>query len=590
MSAANTPATRAARTSIRVRKRPTASLSPGSPLLSSTTITIPSSAATTTTPCRGQITRELSSVSATSSPYISPNAFPPLRGQLSSPEITSLSQYHSSQPFSRPRLDRTIIHVLTPTPNTARRFSAVPSMQKSTNCKKSGWRLPKISKHVVILGDSNVSKITESRERDIQVESYPGAKIRNLEQMMIHPAETDGTHPEIVILSVGINDVANKPGVTTIRNLRRVAVRAGKCFPHSVFAIPEINCSDRLPMVEQDHIMSTSKSLLDIRSISATLDKLRRTGYISKKQLENLEPPNTPRPRLLYLLPKIHKAKAKWPQHQMPPGRPIISVCNSESYKIAEYIDHCLVPFAVTHDSYIKNTTDFIDKVIGIEIPRDALLFSMDVESFYTNIDNNSGIKAIKQTFLRKPDFDRPDVDILVLLKISLEHNDFLFDSNWNLQIFGIAMGKRFAPNYANLFMAEWGKQALRKCKILPLFYLRYLDDIFGIWTLGDDEYRVFLDTLNIHQNCVKLTSVTSKQSTDFLDTTIFKGNALIRMDTLTARFILNQQIQINYCTKTSSIPNIPSLVYSSCNYYDFTGYATINQTLWKPFKYFSIV
>ena len=45
----------------------------------------------------------------------------------------------------RPRLDRTIIHRLTPTPNTARRFSTVPSVHKSTNCKKSGWRLPKIS-------------------------------------------------------------------------------------------------------------------------------------------------------------------------------------------------------------------------------------------------------------------------------------------------------------------------------------------------------------------------------------------------------------------------------------------------------------
>ena len=104
---------------------------------------------------------------------------------------------------------------------------------------------------------------------------------------------------------------------------------------------------------------------------------------------------------------------------------------NSESYKIAEYIDHLfLAPLAVTHDSYVKNTTDFIDRVTGIEIPRDALLFSMDVESLYTNIDNNSGIEAVKQAFLRNPDFDRLDVDILELLKISLEHNDFVFASN----------------------------------------------------------------------------------------------------------------------------------------------------------------
>ena len=72
--------------------------------------------------------------------------------------------------------------------------------------------------------------------------------------------------------------------------------------------------------------------------------------------------------------------------------------------------------------------------------------------------------------------------------------------------------------------MAEWEKQALRQCNKLPLIYLRYLDDMFGIWSHGDGEYQVFLDILNSHQNCVKLTLVTSKQSADFLDTTISKG------------------------------------------------------------------
>ena len=166
---------------------------------------------------------------------------------------------------------------------------------------------------------------------------------------------------------------------------------------------------------------------------------------------------------------------------------------------------------AVTYDSYVKNTTDFIEKVTGIEIPKDALLFSMDEENLYTNIDNNSGIEAVKQAFLRNPDFDRPDVDILELLKHFYSHPTGTFKS-------------RFAPNYANVFMAELEKQALRKCNKLPLIYLRYLDDIFGIWTHGDAEYRVFLDILNSHQNCVKLTSVTSIKSIDFLDTTIFKG------------------------------------------------------------------
>ena len=130
-------------------------------------------------------------------------------------------------------------------------------------------------------------------------------------------------------------------------------------------------------------------------------------------------------------------------------------------------------------------------------------------------------------------------------------------------------MGKRFAPNYANLFMAEWEKQALRKLMNI---------------------YRVFLDILNSHQNCIKLTSVTSKQSIDFVDTTIFKGKRFNSNGHLDSKFYFKPTDTHQLLYKDSFLPNIPSLVYSSRNYYDFTGHATINQTLRKPFKYFSIV
>ena len=70
----------------------------------------------------------------------------------------------------------------------------------------------------------------------------------------------------------------HEPGVTTIPNWRGMAVRAGKCFAHSIVAIPEIYCSDRLPMVEQEQIMSTSKSLLDIRGI-VVIPKLEESSF-----------------------------------------------------------------------------------------------------------------------------------------------------------------------------------------------------------------------------------------------------------------------------------------------------------------------
>ena len=47
----------------------------------------------------------------------------------------------------------------------------------------------------------------------------------------------------------------------------------------------------------------------------------------------------------------------------MPPGRPIISDCDSESYKVAEYIDNFLQKISQKHPSYIKDTYDFLSKL-----------------------------------------------------------------------------------------------------------------------------------------------------------------------------------------------------------------------------------
>ncbi|PWA28401.1 hypothetical protein CCH79_00015972, partial [Gambusia affinis] len=85
--------------------------------------------------------------------------------------------------------------------------------------------------------------------------------------------------------------------------------------------------------------------------------------------------------------PKIHKEPEKWSKpHEIHPGRPIVSNCGSETYYTAEFIDHHLHPLSIRHQSYIKDTYDFIK---------------------------------------------------------------------------GTAMGKKFTPAYANIFMAKWEAGAL---------------------------------------------------------------------------------------------------------------------------------
>ena len=261
--------------------------------------------------------------------------------------------------------------------------------------------------------------------------------------------------------------------------------------------------------------------------IQEILTKLKNENFINNKQLKYLSPEENCRERRLYLLPKIHKSMDKWTKpDKMPPGRPIISDCGSESYKISEYIDFYLHPLATDHPAYLKDTQDFLTKIRNLHIPQNSMLITMDVDSLYTNIDNNSGLSAVKEKLNQSQDTKVPKQYLLELLEISLTKNDFEFNGEYFLQTWGTAMGKKFAPNYANIFMAKWESEALIKCPQKPMVYLRYLDDIFIIWEHGEDNFWKFYDILNSHAKSIKLKATINQNSIDFLDVTVFKGPA----------------------------------------------------------------
>ncbi|KAL6477212.1 hypothetical protein MHYP_G00130470 [Metynnis hypsauchen] len=130
--------------------------------------------------------------------------------------------------------------------------------------------------------------------------------------------------------------------------------------------------------------------------VRTILTQLREGGHINKKQETYLIGPDNPRQRFFYLLPKIHKSPESWSvPYEMPPGRPIVSDCGSETYATAEYIEHFLNPISTRHPSYIKDTYDFIDKIKNITLPQECLLFTIDIDSLYTNIETH-GVQSLR--------------------------------------------------------------------------------------------------------------------------------------------------------------------------------------------------
>lgn len=181
---------------------------------------------------------------------------------------------------------------------------------------------------------------------------------------------------------------------------------------------------------------------------------------ITAKQRDFLYGPNDLREKPFYLLPKIHKDPATWTvPDAVPPGRPIVSDCNSATYNVSLYIDSFLGPLSTRDRSYLKDTYHFLDIIRSLNLPLDTCLFTLDVDSLYTNIVTDTGLKTVRTIFDCYPDRLRPDSDILKLLEICLKGNDFIFDDKHYLQVQGTAMGHRYGPSYANLYMSGSGRE-----------------------------------------------------------------------------------------------------------------------------------
>lgn len=82
---------------------------------------------------------------------------------------------------------------------------------------------------------------------------------------------------------------------------------------------------------------------------------------------------------------------------------------------------------------------------------------------------------------------------MLKLLEINFTRNDFEFNGEHFLQICGTAMGKKFAPSYANINMAAWEAGLLQELIVKPTLYFRYLDDVFGVWSHSIETFNQFI-------------------------------------------------------------------------------------------------
>ncbi len=73
---------------------------------------------------------------------------------------------------------------------------------------------------------------------------------------------------------------------------------------------------------------------------------------------------------------------------------------------------------------------DFLNKLKTVTASSKALLVTLDVQNMYPSIPTVPGVKTVTDAFQENPQTGRPDDEIVHLLKLCLENNDFEFGEN----------------------------------------------------------------------------------------------------------------------------------------------------------------
>lgn len=121
----------------------------------------------------------------------------------------------------------------------------------NTSRKMSAWTMSVI-KPIVLIGDSNLSRIPYVVNSNVQVDSFPGAKFVHIAQVL--QKLTPNTQVQKIILSVGINNREQNPHKTAIKQLQGLWRAAKIAFPYATVYTPLINFSEGLPRDQQENL------------------------------------------------------------------------------------------------------------------------------------------------------------------------------------------------------------------------------------------------------------------------------------------------------------------------------------------------
>ena len=111
------------------------------------------------------------------------------------------------------------------------------------------------------------------------------------------------------------------------------------------------------------------------------------------------------------------------------------------------------------------------------------------------------------------------------LLEFAAKNALILFNGKYYEKIDGVAMGSPLGPTLSNLFLCHWEEIWLKECsdKFMPVYYKRYMDDTFLLFSTRD-HIKKFLRFINSrHKNMSFTYEVENNDKLPFLDILVIR-------------------------------------------------------------------
>ena len=264
--------------------------------------------------------------------------------------------------------------------------------------------------------------------------------------------------------------------------------------------------------------------------------------------------PTGSQPGKLYGMAKNHKVGC--------PMRPVLSAVNTPEYHLAKWLQKNIKLY-LNNKYSVASSSVFLKELTDFRPTPSDICVSFDIKSLFTNVPLKEVIDDIKRTLYptaalpsvfvdrrteeeqKKKKYKKLTGTVFKHMLEACSESIFLYGNNVYRQTDGVAMGSPLAPILAEWFVSKVERNIFKKeISFKPLFYKRYVDDIFAVFKSIEDRDS-FYELLNDAHRNLTFTMETTTDFLPFLDIAIsVNGN---KFDTKVYRKPTNTGVVMNF-------------------------------------------